>query len=268
MEFELTGGAGHVLHLVDSATALLTVGSSLVAPRGVVAFDRRRRGAVALHNVRWRQLTGGPRRRPPLFRLRRPRRPLHRRRRDGVLDAPPDLRTDFATVGPRITAVGDRLYIPEGQSIHVVTLSGQVQAYPAGAPVSRHLVRGQNRVFAALHTGPLFVFDDGAPPARMLTTLRAIALSASGEVLCVVSAGPRQTLSCLEQDTLRERWRAELPDEVTGFKSMQQDAERVYVMSSGRAMAFELATGRRILGDERVHERRIPRRSRRRGTDP
>ena len=71
---------------------------------------------------------------------------------------------------------------------------------------------GQRRVFSAIHNGPLLVFDDPTqPPTRVSTGLKTAALSAFGDAVCVVSFGPTYQLQCLEQATLRELWRADLP---------------------------------------------------------
>lgn len=108
-------------------------------------------------------------------------------------------------------------------------------------------MRGQRRVFAAIHSGPLLVFDNPAyPPTRVDTGLKTAALSAWRNTICIVSFGPPYQIECLEQDSLRELWRAELPNEVGGYGNLEQDAENVYVLGQGRTLAFDVATGKRV----------------------
>jgi hypothetical protein len=108
-------------------------------------------------------------------------------------------------------------------------------------------VQGRRRVFSAIGSGPLLVFDDPTqPPTRVSTGLKTAALSAFGDVICVVSFGPKYQLQCLDQETLRELWRADLPNEVGGYHGLEQDDENVYVLAQGRALAFNLATGSRL----------------------
>jgi hypothetical protein len=151
------------------------------------------------------------------------------------------------TSGPSIVAASGRLFVPDEKSLYVVTTDGQIQTYAMGEYVSRALVRGQRRVFSAISNGPLLVFDDPAqPPTRMNTGLKIAHLSALGDVLCAVSFGPPYQLQCLEQETLRELWRADLPDEIGAYNGLEQDEENVYVLAWGRALAFNLATGTRL----------------------
>jgi outer membrane protein assembly factor BamB len=154
---------------------------------------------------------------------------------------------DLGHTGPAIVAAWGRLFVPDDKSVYVVTLDGQVQTYAMGEYVSRSLVQGRRHVFAALHNGPLLVFDDPAhPPTRVSTGLKTAALSAFGDAVCVVSFGPTYQLQCLEQETLRELWRADLPNEVAGYDRLEQDGENVYVLGWGRALAFNVATGKRL----------------------
>jgi outer membrane protein assembly factor BamB len=128
----------------------------------------------------------------------------------------------------------------------VATPKGQITAYPMGDYVSRRLVRGQHRVFAAMHNGPLVVFDDTTGPPRIVSIGLIAAVSAVGDVLYVVSYGPAYQLQCLNQDTLHERWRADLPSDSVAYDSLEQDDENVSVLSQHRALAFNVATGKRL----------------------
>jgi PQQ-like domain len=108
-------------------------------------------------------------------------------------------------------------------------------------------VQGRRRVFSAIHNGPLLVFDDPTqPPTRVSTGLKTAALSAFGDAVCVVSFGPTDHLQCLEQETLRELWRADLPNELGGYNGLEQDGENVYVLAQDHALAFNVATGSRL----------------------
>lgn len=108
-------------------------------------------------------------------------------------------------------------------------------------------MQGRRRVFSAIHNGPLLVFDDPTqPPIRVSAGLKTAGLSAFGDAVCVVSFGPTYQLQCLEQATLRELWRADLPDELGGYNGLEQDGENVYVFAQGRALAFNVATGSRL----------------------
>jgi outer membrane protein assembly factor BamB len=99
-------------------------------------------------------------------------------------------------------------------------------------------------VFAAISNGPLLVFDDPTQlPTRVDTGLKIAHLSAFGNVICVVSFGPTYQLQCLEQETLRELWRTDLPDEPTGY-GLEQDGGNVYVLTWGRALAFSVDDGK------------------------
>jgi outer membrane protein assembly factor BamB len=65
-------------------------------------------------------------------------------------------------------------------------------------------------------------------------------------VVCVVSFGPTYQLQCLQQETLHELWRADLPNESGAYNGLEQDGENVYVLAQGRALAFNVATGNRL----------------------
>jgi outer membrane protein assembly factor BamB len=151
------------------------------------------------------------------------------------------------TSGPSIVAASGRLFVPDEKPLYVVTSDGQIQTYMMGEYVSRDLVKGQQRVFSAISNGPVLVFDDPTqPPTRMNTGLKIAHLSAFGDVVCIVSFGPTYQLQCLEQETLHELWRADLPDESGACNGLEQDGENVYVLAQGRALAFNVATGSRL----------------------
>ena len=61
-----------------------------------------------------------------------------------------------------------------------------------------------------------------------------------------MSFGPAYQIQCLEQDTLRELWRADLPNESGAYNRLEQDGENVYVLAQGRALAFKIANGKRL----------------------
>jgi outer membrane protein assembly factor BamB len=154
---------------------------------------------------------------------------------------------DLGTTGPAIIAALGRLFVPDDKSVYVATPDGQIQTYAMGEYVSRSLVQGRRRVFSAIHNGPLLVFDDPTQsPTRVNTGLKTAALSASGDAVCVVSFGPAYQIQCLEQDSLRELWRAELPNELGAYQQLEQDDGNVYVLAQGRALAFDVASGKRL----------------------
>jgi hypothetical protein len=124
---------------------------------------------------------------------------------------------------------------------------GQIQTYTMGDYVSRNVVQGRRRVFSAISNGPLLVFDDPTqPPTRVSTGLKIAHLSAFGDVVCVVIFGPTYQVQCLQQETLRELWRADLPNESGAYNGLEQDGENVYVLAQGRALAFNVAIGTRL----------------------
>jgi hypothetical protein len=61
-----------------------------------------------------------------------------------------------------------------------------------------------------------------------------------------VSFGPKHELQCLDQETLRELWRVELPNESGGYHALEQDGENVYILAQGRALAFNVSSGKRL----------------------
>lgn len=154
---------------------------------------------------------------------------------------------ELGTSGPSILAASGHLFVPDDKSVYVVSPEGKIQTYAMGEYVSRSLVQGRRRVFSAIHSGPLLVFDNPTqPPNRVSTGLKTAALSAFGDVVCVVGFGPPYQLQCLDQETLRELWRADLPNESGAYYGLEQDGENVYVLGQGRALAFNVETGRRL----------------------
>ena len=236
----------HVLHVLNDRTVVLGIGYGIGDKPRVVGFD------LVAHSVTWTYPT------PEGARSNAVRigdrlyfvshdRVVHCISIDGTPQwaRPLTSNPDLGTAGPAITAVGDRLFVPDGQSIYVVSLAGEVQAYAVGDQVSRDLVQGRRNVFGAIHNGPLLVLDEAAAPKRVATGLKTAALSAAGDVVCIVSFGPAYQLQCVDQETLRELWRADLPNEVGAYHTLEQDADNVYVLAQGRALAFNLATGER-----------------------
>jgi hypothetical protein len=61
-----------------------------------------------------------------------------------------------------------------------------------------------------------------------------------------VSFGPTYQVQCLDQETLHERWRAELTNELGAYPQSEQDARTVYVLAQGRALAFDVASEKRL----------------------
>jgi outer membrane protein assembly factor BamB len=152
---------------------------------------------------------------------------------------------DWGTVGPAIVAAFDRLFVPDYGSLYVVTPDGRIRTYAMGKHV-RRVVQGRRRLFSAVDNALLVAADPAKPPIRVSTGLRVSDLSASGDAVCVVSSGPVYQLQCLDQDSLRELWRADLPYELGGYSDLAQDADNVYVLAQGRALGFNVASGRRL----------------------
>jgi hypothetical protein len=236
----------HILYVLDDRTVVLGIGYGNVDETRVVGFD------LAAHQVMWTYATGdgvrsnAVRVRDQLYFVSDDR-VIHCLSIDGKPQwaKPLTSNPDLGTTGPAITAVGDRLFVPDGQSIYVVSLAGEVQAHALGDHVSRDLVQGRRKVFGAIHNGPLLVLDEAAPK-RVPTGLKTAALSAAGDVVCIVSFGPAYQLQCLSQETLRELWRVDLPNEIGAYKTLQQDADKVFVLAQGRALAFNIADGKRL----------------------
>ena len=183
----------HILHVLDERTAVLGISSA--HETRVVGFD------LDAHRVTWAYATrdvvreNAVRVRDHLYFVSDDR-VIHSISIDGKprWAKPLTSNPDLGTTGPVITAVGDRLFVPDGHSIYVVTLSGHIAAYAMGGHVSRNLVQGRRGVFGAIHNGPLLVLDGSAPPKRVPTGLNTAALSATGDVICIVGFGPPYTL--------------------------------------------------------------------------
>jgi hypothetical protein len=236
----------HVLHVLNEDTVVLGIGYGIVDETRVVGFD------LHAHQVTWMYATDDGVRSNAVrvgdyLYFVSDGRVIHCISVDGKprWAKPLTSNPDLGTTGPAITAVGDRLFVPDGRSVYVVSLAGEVQAHAVGDHVSRDLVQGRRKVFGAIHNGPLLVFEEAAAPKRVATGLKTAALSAAGDVVCIVSFGPTYQVQCLDQETLRELWRADLPNEVGAYHTLEQDADSVYVLAQGRALAFDLATGKR-----------------------
>ena len=238
----------HVLNVLDDHTVVLEIGYGVVDKTQVAGFD------LITHRITWTYPTAN-RVRSHAVRIGdrlyfvSDDRVLHCISIYGqpVWAKPLTSNPDLGTTGPAIIAASGRLFVPDDKSIYVATPDGQIQRYAMGEHVSRSLVQGRRRVFSAIHNGPLLVFDDPAqPPTRVNTGLKTAALSASDEAVCVVSFGPAYQIQCLEQDSLRELWRAELPTGLGAYQQLEQDATNVYVLAQGRALAFDVASGKRL----------------------
>jgi outer membrane protein assembly factor BamB len=247
-DIRLAKAGVHVLNVLDDHTVVLGIGYGIVDKPRVAGFD------LVTHTITWTYPTkDGVRsnavRNGDRLYFVSDDRVVHciSVRGKPVWAKPLTSNPDLGTTGPAIVAASGRLFVPDDKSVHVVTLDGQIQTYAMGEDVSRSLAQGRRRVFAAIHNGPLLVFDDPTqPPARVSTGLRTAALSAFGDVVCIVSFGPPYQLQCLEQETLRELWRVDLPDETGAYRELVQDGENVYVLGQSRALAFNVATGSRL----------------------
>ena len=245
-DVRLAKGGVYILHVMNDRTAVLGIGYGIDDSR-VVGFD------LVAQKVRWAYRIGDSIR-SNAVRLRdrlyfvSDDRVIHCISIDGKprWAKPLTSNPDLGTTGPAITAVGDRLFVPDGRSIYVVSPSGEIDAHAVGDRVSRILVQGRRRIFGAIHDGPLLVLEESAPPTRISTGLNTAALSAAGDTICVVNFGPEYQLQCLDQETLRELWRADLPDERGAYNTLVQDEEHVYVLAQGRALAFDVTTGKRL----------------------
>jgi outer membrane protein assembly factor BamB len=247
-EVRLAKAGAHVLNVLDDHTVVLGIGYGIVDKTQVAGFD------LVTHKIRWTYPTADGVRSNAVRLGDRlyfvsDDRMLHCISVTGkpVWAKPLTSEPDLGTAGPAIVGARGQLFISDDKSLYVVTPDGQVQTYAMGEHVSRSLVQGRRRVFAAIHNGPLLVFDDPTqPPTRVETGVKAAALSASGNAVCVVGFGPVYRLQCLDQDSLRELWHAELPNEAGAYKELEQDAENVYVLAQGRALAFNVASGKRL----------------------
>ena len=247
-DIRLAKAGVHVLNVLDDHTVVLGIGYGIVGKTQVAGFD------LFTHKITWTYpTTDGVRSNAVRIGDRlyfvADDRVLHCISVNGrpVWAKPLTPNPDLNSTGPAVVASSDRLFIPDGNSVYVVTPDGQIQAHTMGEHVSRSLVKGRRRVFAAVSNGPLLVFDDPAQaPARVSTGLKTVALSAAGNAVCVVSFEPAYQVQCLDQDTLHELWRADLPKEVGAYNQLEQDAENVYVLAQGRALAFDVASGKRL----------------------
>jgi outer membrane protein assembly factor BamB len=238
----------HVLNVLDDHTVVLGIGYGVVDKTRVAGFD------LVSHKIIWTYPTteavrGNAARIGDRLYFVDDDRVIHciSVRGKPVWAKPLTSNPTLGTSGPSILAASGRLFVPDDKSVYVVTPDGQIQTYAMGEYVSRSLVQGRRRVFAAISNGPLLVFDDPTqPPTRVSTGLKIAHLSAFGDVVCVVSFGPKYQLQCLEQDTLRELWRADLPDESGAYNGLEQDGDNIYVLAQGRALAFSIATGNRL----------------------
>ncbi len=238
----------HVLNVLDDHTVVLAIGYGIVDKTRVAGFD------LLSHKIIWSYPTTAAVR----FNAVRIRDHLYFVDDDRVVHCisvrgkpvwakPLTSNPNPGTTGPSIVAASGSLFVPDEKSVYVVTPDGQIQTYTMDDFVSRSLVQGRRRVFSAISSGPLLVFDDPTqPPTRVNTGLKIAHLSAFGDVVCVVSFGPPYQLQCLEQETLRERWHADLPDEVGAYGELEQGGDNIYVLAQGRALAFNVATGNRL----------------------
>jgi outer membrane protein assembly factor BamB len=247
-EVRLAKAGVHVLNVLDDHTVVLGIGYGIVDKSQVAGFD------LVTHKISWTYpTTDGVRSNAVRIGDRlyfvSDDRVLHCISINGkpVWTKPLTSNPDLRTTGPRIVAALVRLFIPDDKSVYVATTDGRIQGYALSAGPSRSLAVGRRRVFSAVHNGPLLVFDDPTrPPSRVSTGLKTAALSAAGNAICVVSFGPAYQILCLEQATLRELWRADLPNKSGGYNQLVQDAENVYVLAWGHALAFNVATGKRL----------------------
>jgi len=235
----------HVINVLDDHTVALALGYGIVDEARVAGFD------LVSHKITWTYPTteavrGNAARIGNRLYFVSDDRVVHciSVRGKPVWAKPLTSNPNPGTSGPSIVAAAGRLFVPDEKSLYVVTPDGRVQTYSMGEYVARSLVQGRRRVFAAISNGPLLVFDDPTQlPTRVDTGLKIAHLSAFGNVICVVSFGPTYQLQCLEQETLRELWRTDLPDEATGY-GLEQDGGNVYVLTWGRALAFSVDDGK------------------------
>jgi outer membrane protein assembly factor BamB len=247
-DIRLARAGVHVLNVLDDHTVVLAIGYGIVDKTRVAGFD------LVSHKIIWTYPTTAAVRSNAVRIANRlyfvdDDRVVHciSVRGNPVWAKPLTSNPNPGTSGPSIIAASRRLFVPDEKSLYVITTDGQIQTYTMGEYVSRSLVQGRRRVFAAISNGPLLVFDDPTqPPTRVDTGLKIAHLSSFGDIVCVVSFGPTYQLQCLEQETLRELWRADLPNEMGAYNGLEQDGDTVYVLAQGRAMAFNVATGRRL----------------------
>jgi len=247
-DIRLAKAGVHVLNVLDDHSVVLAIGYGIVDKTRVVGFD------LSSHKIIWTYPTteavrGNAVRIGDRLYFVDDDRVVHCISVGGkpVWAKPLTSNPNRGTSGPSIVAASGRLFVPDEKSLYVVTPDGQVQTYSMGEYVSRDLGKGRRRVFSAISNGPLLVFDDPTqPPTRVNTGLKIAHLSAFGDVVCVVSFGPTYQLQCLEQQTLRELWRADLPNETGAYNGLEQDGENIYILAQGRSLAFNVATGSRL----------------------
>lgn len=247
-DIRLAKAGVHVLNVLDDHTIVLGIGYGVVDKTRVAEFD------LLSHTITWTYpttaavRTNAARIGDRLYFVDDNRvvhcisvtgRPLWAKQLPSV--------SDLGTSGPSIIAAFGSLFVPDDKSVYVVSTDGHIRTYTTGEYFSRDLVEGRRRAFSAVNNGPLLVFDDPTqPPTRVNTGLKIAHLSAFGDVVCVVSFGPTYQLQCLNQETLRELWRADLPDETGSYNHLEQDGENIYVLAQGRTLAFNVATGSRL----------------------
>jgi outer membrane protein assembly factor BamB len=247
-DIRLAKAGVHVLNVLDDHTVVLAIGYGIVDKTRVAGFD------LVSHKIIWTYPTKAAVRSNAARIGNRlyfvdDDRVIHCISASGkpVWARPLTSNPDRGTSGPSILAASGRLFVPDDKSVYVVTPDGQIQTCAMGDYVSRSVVQGRRREFLAISNGPLLVFDDPTrPPTRVNTGLKIAHLSAFGDVVCVVSFGPTYQLQCLEQQTLRELWRADLPNETGAYNGLEQDGENIYVLAQGRSLAFNVATGSRL----------------------
>jgi outer membrane protein assembly factor BamB len=247
-DIRLAKAGVHVLNVLDDHTVVLAIGYGIVDKTRVAGFDLVSRRIIWTYPTKAAVRSDAARIGNRLYFVDDDR-VIHCISASGkpVWARPLTSNPDRGTSGPSILAASGRLFVPDDKSVYVVTPDGQIQTYAMGDYVSRSVVQGRRREFLAISNGPLLVFDDPTrPPTRVNTGLKIAHLSAFGDVVCVVSFGPTYQLQCLEQETLRELWRADLPDETGAYNGLEQDGENVYVLAQGRALAFNVATGSRL----------------------
>ena len=247
-DIRLAKAGVHVLNVLDDHTVLLGLGYGVVDKTRVAGFDLLVHKIIWTYPTRAAVRTNAVRIGNRLYFVDDNRvvhcisvagRPLWAK----ALPVDPDL----GTSGPSIVAAFGALFVPDDKSVHVVTPEGGTRTYTTGEYLSRDFVQGRSRAFLAVSNGPLLVFDEPTrPPTRIDTGLKVAHLSAFGDVVCVSSYVRPYQIQCLDQQTLRELWRANLPDAPGGFHGLEQDRENVYVLSQGGALAFDVATGNRL----------------------
>jgi hypothetical protein len=238
----------HILERLDDHSVVLGIGYGIVDEPRVVLFDLILRKVLWTYSSRSGVRTNAVRDGDRLYFVSDDR-VLHCISTGGqslwtiALTRQPDR----GSTGPRILAANGQLFIPDGQTIYVVSsVSGHVAAIAIGETVSRHIGAGRFHVFGAVSHGPLLVLGQAGDARRVDTGVRVGVFSVGDESLCIVGSGATVQLQCLEEGTLREMWRAELPREYGGYHEVLQEDGLVYVIAQERALAFRLQTGERL----------------------